>query len=85
MKETDYEIFPLSFVQPVILGIIVFFAFSMALFLSFNNKDKESDLQILTDTKTGCQYLTTKRGGLTPRSDKAGHPICTLLTQPTKK
>ena len=36
-----------------------------------------SNLIILTDAKTGCQYLCSSRGGLTPRLDAKGQHICT--------
>lgn len=35
-----------------------------------------SDLKILTDHLTGCQYLTTGKGGITPRLDKDGRHMC---------
>lgn len=37
---------------------------------------KRSDLKIHTDYKTGCQYLSTFWGGITPRLDKDGKQIC---------
>jgi len=36
-----------------------------------------SDLIVFTDHRTGCQYLSSKRGGLTPRFDSNGKHICT--------
>lgn len=35
-----------------------------------------SNLRILIDHGTGCQYLTSPRGGLAPRLDAGGTPIC---------
>ena len=35
-----------------------------------------SNLLVLTDAKTGCQYLTSNRGGITPRLDADGKQIC---------
>lgn len=35
-----------------------------------------SNLRILIDHGTGCQYLTTAGGGVTPRLDANGVPIC---------
>lgn len=35
-----------------------------------------SNLRILIDHGTGCQYLTTSGGGVTPRLDANGVPIC---------
>jgi hypothetical protein len=37
---------------------------------------KRSNMQILIDHGTGCQYLRTVGGGLTPRLDKDGKPMC---------
>lgn len=37
---------------------------------------KRSGLTVYTDHKTGCQYLGTILGGITPRLDKEGKPIC---------
>ena len=36
-----------------------------------------SDMQIMTDHQTGCQYLMSARGGLTPRLDENGKQMCT--------
>lgn len=37
-----------------------------------------TDLIIRIDSKTGCEYLTTKHGGLTPRMNQSGmYQICT--------
>lgn len=35
-----------------------------------------SGLKVLTDARTGCQYLTTARGGLTPRLGRDGRHLC---------
>lgn len=35
-----------------------------------------SGMQILTDHGTGCQYLRATGGGLTPRLDAQGKPVC---------
>ena len=36
------------------------------------------DLIISIDTDTGCEYLTTRHGGITPRMDQSGtYQICT--------
>lgn len=37
---------------------------------------KRSGLVIYTDYGTGCQYVATMMGGLSPRLDKNGKPIC---------
>jgi hypothetical protein len=36
-----------------------------------------SDMIIMTDHQTGCQYLMGSRGGLTPRLDENGKQMCT--------
>ena len=38
--------------------------------------DGRSGLEIKVDALTGCQYLTTPKGGLTPRLDANGKQIC---------
>lgn len=35
-----------------------------------------SDMVVLTDHQTGCQYLMGAHGGLTPRLDADGKHIC---------
>lgn len=35
-----------------------------------------SDLKVYTDHRTGCQYIGTGSGGLTPRLDANGKQIC---------
>lgn len=38
---------------------------------------ERSGLRLLTDAKTGCQYLAAGiAGGITPRIDDRGNPIC---------
>ena len=47
----------------------------------YDNTDygkERSGLTIRTDNLTGCQYLSTPSGGLTPRMDQSGtYQICT--------
>jgi hypothetical protein len=35
-----------------------------------------SGMEVLVDNRTGCQYLATSTGGLTPRLDTMGGPVC---------
>lgn len=35
-----------------------------------------SSLKLHTDAMTGCQYLSTSGGGITPRLDSQGKQIC---------
>lgn len=37
-----------------------------------------SGVRLVTDQETGCQYLETKSGGITPRLDAEGKIICVL-------
>lgn len=37
---------------------------------------KRSGMNLYTDHGTGCQYLATPLGSLTPRLDADGKPIC---------
>ena len=39
--------------------------------------DRRSGLALHTDHLTGCQYLTARGGGITPRLDVEGNQICT--------
>lgn len=43
---------------------------------SDKNIFKRSDMAIKTDYLTGCQYLVTFWGGITPRLDKDGKQVC---------
>ena len=38
-----------------------------------------SGLRILIDHGTGCQYLRTSSGGITPRLDANGKPMCGVV------
>jgi hypothetical protein len=38
--------------------------------------ESRSGLDLHTDNLTGCQYLSSPRGGLVPRVDKEGTHIC---------
>lgn len=38
--------------------------------------DGYSGISVLIDNKTGCQYLASARGGMTPRLDKKGKHMC---------
>ena len=49
--------------------------------LSYNDTDSEmlgeqSGMDLKTDYGTGCQYLETSLGYLTPRLDKDGKQVC---------
>ena len=38
--------------------------------------DGRSNMSVLTDALTGCQYLTTQRGGITPRWTRDREQVC---------
>lgn len=38
--------------------------------------DNRSNMRVTTDNLTGCQYLGSERGGITPRVDSTGKHIC---------
>ncbi|WP_319568247.1 DUF6440 family protein [Cohaesibacter marisflavi] len=41
-----------------------------------SNGAKKSGMTVYTDYKTGCQYLGTWSGGITPRLDADGKQVC---------
>jgi len=42
-----------------------------------DNGSNRSGLALYIDNKTGCHYLGTAHGGLTPRLDSKGEHLCT--------
>jgi len=59
----------------IVIGVVVFFFFQPEKD-STDPIDGHSGLSIKVDAMTGCQYLTTTDGGLTPRMDKSGAQLC---------
>ncbi len=62
--------------------IVFFWVITVMIILSLfsvDNSDKNflirSDMSIKTDYLTGCQYLTTFWGGITPRLDENGNIV----------
>jgi hypothetical protein len=62
---------------------IVIFVFLLILVLNFfkvgwdsTDGESRSGLGLHTDNLTGCQYLSSSRGGLIPRLDSDGTHIC---------
>ena len=43
---------------------------------STDSKDERSGLVLYTDYQTGCQYVGTPFGSITPRLDKDGKIVC---------
>lgn len=56
----------------IIIGIFNYFN------VSYDSTDGEtrSGMGMHTDALTGCQYLSTPRGGITPRLNQDGQHIC---------
>lgn len=44
---------------------------------SSDTAEERSGLNVRTDALTGCQYLETAHGAITPRMDRTGAQICT--------
>lgn len=70
---------------------VFFWVITVMLILSFfsvDNSDKNafirSDMSLKTDYLTGCQYLTTFWGGITPRLDKDGKQVCIEVNNETQ-
>lgn len=67
-------------ITALVFGMGLFLiAHAMALMVPLDDTDnkatgKRSDMEILIDHGTGCQYLS--RFGLTPRLDANGKPMC---------
>jgi len=59
---------------------IMFCIFSVSVFLfsgaykkdDTDSNEKRSGMALRTDNATGCQYLESQRGGITPRLSKGG-------------
>lgn len=61
------------------VGLIVVAILSWAskrIALDDTDGDAASGMGLHTDARTGCQYLSTYNGGITPRLDENGHHIC---------
>lgn len=74
----------LGFAQTLSLFIVVGIAIQLVA-LPFRGTDStdrswlhRSNMSVLTDNQTGCQYLQAETG-VTPRVDAAGHQICRAL------
>lgn len=48
----------------------------LPLFRDDTDGARRSGLSPRTDARTGCQYLETAGGGITPRLDRDGRQIC---------
>lgn len=63
---------------------IAFSFFSPTDSTDYSRTDR-SGLKLHTDAMTGCQYLSTSGGGITPRLDNRGHHVCQHTTPATAK
>lgn len=65
-------------VTTLALAMVIGNWFSMAKRDDTDGKDR-SGLLLYTDYGTGCQYVGTMTGGLTPRLDKDGKIVCKTI------
>jgi hypothetical protein len=68
-----------SFVMSVIVLIVVVTVLGMRVESPRDNSDPlggRSNMNVLTDALTGCQYLETRKGGITPRMDANNKQVC---------
>lgn len=57
----------------------VILTFLLSLFLPRDDSDPakgRSGFQIRADALTGCEYLETRKGAITPRLDATGRQVC---------
>lgn len=66
-----------------LLGLLTFTTISLSVNWIKGNFDRDSTdgtersgMKIHIDAQTGCQYLSVKGGGVTPRINPNGQPIC---------
>ena len=66
------------------LWVVIFYLITTAISQTSLGKDdtdkpgwftKRSGVELVTDELTGCQYLSAKNGGITPRLDLTGRHI----------
>ena len=63
----------------IFLGILAILSVVAGFFIPGDDTDapgERSGLRPYTDHATGCQYLATRNGALTPRLDATGKQIC---------
>ena len=91
LNDTDYKNFRKAIghgILDAVIGAVALYAAALLLLLIFNfmfldydDTDDEangvrSGLIIRIDHGTGCQYLQTKAGNLTPRLNRNGRHLC---------
>lgn len=71
----------LALVTVMVFGLSVVSKWQPTDSTDFSTSDR-SGLKLHTDAMTGCQYLSTSGGGITPRLDRNGHQVCQQPTMP---
>ncbi len=66
----------MSFTAFLVLAAIVFVAITHWTQRDDSDGVKRSGMIVYTDALTGCQYLGTIMGSITPRLDKDGKIVC---------
>ena len=76
----------MGFLDGFFFGLGALMAYSLMVFIgtliAYPERDStdppgsRSGLHLLIDHRTGCHYLMTRKGGLTPRLDTNGRQIC---------
>lgn len=49
---------------------------TMPVFKDDTDGDKRSGMMLSVDAQTGCHYLRTQAGGITPRLNREGRHVC---------
>lgn len=73
VKHTFYVV--LALVTALVFGLSVISKWQPTDSTDISRTDR-SGLKLHTDAMTGCQYLSTSGGGITPRLDSQGKQIC---------
>jgi len=68
-----------DFIMYFVFGIIFWVTIANLFEIGYDSTDSEegrSGLRLFTDDLTGCQYLGTAMGGITPRLNEESQHIC---------
>lgn len=60
----------------IFISIVSYFINHSDFMRDSTDGEDRSGLKILKDAQSGCEYLTSQYGGLTPRLDSDHEPIC---------
>jgi len=72
------------YIITVVLSCMFILAVTSSITRNYDDSDPpdgRSGFEILTDYRTGCQYLRYPGTGLAPRMDRNGQQICERATQ----